>query len=136
MVHYNHTNTNWRYVLNMTKKTIDDYRFELNIYLRKAGLDDPSDFIEKYEKILKLSEPIKFKHLGILRVPEDLYNACKSVVPNSVLNRFEQRLQHYLNTERDITKIIRFRNNISNEFLDLYNEWSNVTTEEAKTKYN
>lgn len=120
----------------MTKKTIDDYRFELNIYLRKAGLDDPSDFIEKYEKILKLSEPIKFKHLGILRVPDDLYNACKSVVPNSVLNRFEQRLQHYLNTERDITKIIRFRNNISNEFLDLYNEWSNVTTEEAKTKYN
>ena len=120
----------------MTKKTIDDYRFELNIYLRKAGLDDPSDFIEKYEKILKLSEPIKFKHLGILRVPEDLYNACKSVVPSNVLNRFEQRLQHYLNTERDITKIIRFRNNISNEFLDLYNEWSNVTTEEAKTKYN
>ena len=38
------------------KKTIDDYRFELNLYLRKAGLDDPSDFIEKYEKILKLSE--------------------------------------------------------------------------------
>lgn len=120
----------------MVKKTIDDYRFELNLYLRKAGLDDPSDFIEKYEKILKVSEPIKFKHIGILRVPDDLYNACKAVVPSSVLNRFEQRLQHYLNTERDIAKIIRFRNNISNEFIDLYNEWSNVTTEEAKSKYN
>lgn len=120
----------------MVKKTIDDYRFELNLYLRKAGLDDPSDFIEKYEKILKVSEPIKFKHIGILRVPDDLYNACKSIVPANVLSRFEQRLQHYLNTERDIAKIIRFRNNISNEFIDLYNEWSNVTTEEAKSKYN
>ena len=33
----------------MTKKTIDDYRFELNMYLRKAGVEEPSDFIEKYE---------------------------------------------------------------------------------------
>lgn len=120
----------------MTKKTIDDYRFELNIYLHKAGLDEPSDFIEKYEKILRLSEPIKFKHLGILRVPEDLYNACKSIVPKGILQRFENRLQHYLNTEKDISEIIKFRNNISIQFLDLYNEWSNVTTEEAKSKYN
>lgn len=120
----------------MTKKTIDDYRFELNMYLRRAGLDEPSDFIEKYEKILRLSEPIKYKHLGILRVPEDVYKACQNVVPKEVLQRFENRLQHYLNTEKDIAKIIRFRNNISEQFLDLYNEWSNVTTEEAKSKYN
>lgn len=118
------------------KKTIDDYRFELNIYLRKAGCEEPDDFIEKYEKLLKLSEPMKFKHLGILRVPEDLYKACQTVVPKEVLQRFENRLQHYLNTERDITKIIRFRNNIAVQFIDLYNEWSNVNTEEAKSKYN
>lgn len=119
----------------MTKKTLDDYRFELNMYLRKAGLDEPSDFIEQYEKILKLSEPIKFKHLGILRVPEDLYNACKKIVPPKRLQEFENRLQHYLNTERDITKIIRFRNNISTQFLDLYEEWSNATTREAQRQY-
>lgn len=118
------------------KKTIDDYRFELNMYLRKAGMEEPSDFIEKYEKILKLSEPIKFKHIGILRVPEDVYKACEAVVPKQRLQMFEQRLQHYLNTEKDIAKLIRFRNNISEQFLDLYREWSNVTTEEIKRNYN
>lgn len=118
------------------KKTIDDYRFELNIYLRQAGVEDPSSFIEKYEKLLRQSEPIKFKHLGILRVPEDLYKACQSVVPKEVLIKFENRLQHYLNTEQDINKIIRFRNNIAEQFTDLYNEWSNVQTEETKKHYN
>lgn len=120
----------------MTKKTLDDYRFELNIYLQKAGLEDPSDFIEQYEKIVKLSEPIKFKHIGILRVPEDLYNACKQIVPPNRLKEFENRLQHYLNTERDIQKLIKFRNNISTQFLNLYEEWSNVNTEEARRNYN
>lgn len=118
------------------KKTINDYRFELNLYLHKAGLDDPQDFIEKYEKALRKAEPIKFKHIGILRVPEDLYKACEQIVPKEVMNRFEQRLQHYLNTEKDINKIIKFRNNISDEYIDLYNEWSNVNTEETKTHYN
>lgn len=118
------------------KKTIDDYRFELNIYLQKAGLEEPSDFIEKYEKALKMAEPVKYKHLGILRVPEDLYKACQAIVPKEVMQRFENRLQHYLNTEKDFNKICRFRNNISTQFIDLYNEWSNVTTEEAKSKYN
>lgn len=120
----------------MSKKTIDDYRFELNMYLRQAGVEEPSDFIEKYEKILRQSEPIKYKHIGILRVPEDVYKACQAIVPKGVLQRFENRLQHYLNTEKDIDKIMRFRNNITTQFLDLYNEWSNVTTEEAKSKYN
>ena len=120
----------------MTKKSLDDYRFELNIYLKKAGLKNPEEFIENYEKILRLSEPIKFKHIGILRVPEDVYNACKVIVPSDIFQRFLNRLQHYLNTEKDIAKLIKFRNNVSNEFLDLYNEWSNVTTEEAKKHYN
>lgn len=120
----------------MTKKTIDDYRFELNMYLRRAGLDEPSDFIEKYEKVLRQSEPIKYKHLGILRVPDDIYRACQAIVPKEVLQRFENRLQHYLNTEQDIRKITKFRNNITTQFEDLYNEWSNVTTEETKSKYN
>lgn len=118
------------------KKTIDDYRFELNMYLRKAGLEEPSDFIEKYEKVLRLSEPVKYKHLGVLRVPEDVYKACQSIVPKAVLQRFENRLQHYLNTEKDIGKLIKFRNNISTQFLDLYEEWSNVSTDEARKHYN
>lgn len=117
------------------KKTLDDYRFELNIYLQKAGCENVEDFIANYEKLLKLSEPIKFKHIGILRVPEDLYNACKAVVPSAKLREFENRLQHYLNTEKDITKIIRFRNNVATQFIDLYEEYSNVTTEEAKRHY-
>lgn len=118
------------------KKSLDDYRFELNIYLRKAECPDPESFIEGYEKVLKLSEPIKFKHLGILRVPEDVYKACKSIVPSSRFQQFLNRLQHYINTERDIVKLTKFKNNITNQFLDLYEEWSNVTTEEAKAKYN
>lgn len=117
------------------KKTIDDYRFELNIYLRKADCPDPEKFIEGYEKILKLSEPIKFKHIGVLRVPDDLYNACKKVVPSNRFQQFLNRLQHYLNTEKDITKLIKFRNNISTQFLDLYEEWSNVTTQECERNY-
>ena len=60
------------------KKSLDDYRFELNIYLRKADCPDPEKFIEGYEKVLKLSEPIKFRHIGILRVPEDVYKACQT----------------------------------------------------------
>lgn len=120
----------------MAKKTLDDYRFELNLYLRKADCPDPEKFIDNYEKILKLSEPLKYKHIGILRVPEDLYKACQAIVPKEVLTRFETRLQHYLNTEKDIGKLIKFRNNISEQFTDLYNEWSNVTTEEIKSKYN
>lgn len=119
----------------MAKKSLDDYRFELNIYLRKAECPDPDKFIDGYEKILKLSEPLKFKHIGILRVPEDLYKACQTVVPPAKLQQFINRLQHYLNTERDIMKLIKFRNNISTQFLDLYEEWSNVTSEEAKSKY-
>lgn len=118
------------------KKTIDDYRFELNIYLNKAGVEDPMSFIENYERVLRLSEPIKYKHIGILRVPLEIYQACQAVVPKERLQQFENRLQHYLNTEKDIAKIVRFRNNISNEFLDLLQEWSNVTTEEAKRHYN
>ena len=47
------------------KKSLDNYRFELNIYLRKADCPDPEKFIEGYEKILKLSEPIKFRHIGL-----------------------------------------------------------------------
>ena len=44
------------------KKTIDDYRFELNMYLRKAGLEEPSDFIEKLFFIQEnLFVKIKFK---------------------------------------------------------------------------
>lgn len=120
----------------MTKMTIDDYRFQLNIYLRKAGVEEPMDFIEQYEKILRLSEPVKYKHIGILRVPVDLYNACKKVVPEARLREFENRLQHYINTETDIQKIIRFRNNIANQFIDLYEEWTNVTTKEAERNYN
>lgn len=120
----------------MSRKTIDDYRFELNLYLRKAGVEEPSDFIEKYEKTLRAAEPIKYKHLGILRVPDDLYRACQAVVPKEVLARFENRLQHYLNTEQDIKNIMRFRNNITEQFEDLYNEWSNVQTEETKKYYN
>lgn len=118
------------------KKSLDDYRFELNIYLRKAECPDPESFIEGYEKILKLSEPIKFKHIGILRVPEDVYKACQTIVPPSRFQQFLNRLQHYINTERDIAKLTKFKNNISTQFLDLYEEWSNVTTEEAKAKYN
>lgn len=120
----------------MMKKTIDDYRFELNIYLTKAGVNDPADFIEKYEKLIKTGEPMKYKHIGMLRVPEDLYKACQAVVPKEVLQRFENRLQHYLNTEVDIGKIIKFRNNVTIQFEDLYNEWSNVRTEETKRHYN
>ena len=118
------------------KKSLDDYRFELNIYLRKAECPDPESFIEGYEKVLKLSEPIKFKHIGILRVPEDVYKACETIVPSNRFQQFLNRLQHYINTERDIVKLTKFKNNISNQFLDLYEEWSNVTTEEAKAKYN
>lgn len=118
------------------KKTLDDYRFELNIYLRQAGCENVEDFISNYERLLKLSEPVKYKHIGILRVPQDIYDACKTVVPKEVLQRFENRLQHYLNTEKDLRKLIRFRNNISVQFIDLYNEWSNVNTEESKSKYN
>lgn len=117
------------------KKTIDDFRFELNIYLTKAGVENPMDFIEQYEKILRMSEPIKFKHIGILRVPEDVYKACEKIVPANRFREFLNRLQHYLNTEKDIKKLIQFRNNISTQFLDLYNEWSNVQSEEAKRNY-
>lgn len=120
----------------MTKKTLDEYRFELRCYLTKSGLDNVDDFIDNYEKLLKLSEPVKYKHIGLLRVPKDIYDACKVVVPKEVLQRFENRLQHYLNTEKDLNKIYKFRNNITGQFIDLYNEWSNVTTEEAKSKYN
>lgn len=120
----------------MVKKTLNDYRFELNIYLKKAGVEEPQDFIYNYEKILKLSEPIRFKHLGILRVPQDIYDACKLVVPKEVLQRFENRLQHYINVEKDIGKLIKFSNNITSEFLDLYQEWSNVNTDEARRNYN
>lgn len=118
------------------KKTIDDYRFELNLYLHKAGVDDPMNFIEQYEKILRLSEPIKYKHIGILRIPEDVYKACESVVPKARFQDYLKELQHFLNTEKDITKIIKFRNNITTQFLDLYREYSNVTTEEQKSFYN
>ena len=118
------------------KKSLDDYRFELNIYLRKAECPDPESFIEGYEKILKLSEPIKFKHIGVLRVPDDLYKACQQVVPQARFQQFIIRLQHYINTERDISKLVKFKNNISTQFLDLYEEWSNVTTEEARGNYN
>lgn len=117
------------------KKTLDDYRFELNIYLQKAGCENVEDFISNYEKLLRLSEPIKYRHIGILRVPEDVYKACQAVVPSARLREFENRLQHYLNTEKDISKLIRFRNNISTQFLDLYEEWSNANTEEAKRNY-
>ena len=120
----------------MMKKTIDDYRFELNLYLMKAGCEEPDKFIEGYEKALRLAESVKYKHIGILRVPLELYQACQLVVPKEVLQRFENRLQHYLNTERDINKITKFRNNITTEFTDLYNEWSNVNTQEAKNNYN
>lgn len=118
------------------KKSLDDYRFELNIYLRKAECPNPESFIEEYERLLKLSEPIKFKHIGILRVPEDVYKACQTIVPPNRFQQFLNRLQHYINTEQDIVKLTKFKNNISNQFLDLYEEWSNVTTEEAKAKYN
>lgn len=118
------------------KKSLDDYRFELNIYLRKADCPDPEKFIEGYEKVLKLSEPIKFRHIGILRVPEDVYKACQTIVPPARFQQFINRLQHYINTEQDILKLTKFKNNISTQFLDLYEEWSNVTSEEAKAKYN
>lgn len=120
----------------MSKKTLDECRFELRCYLVKAGLDNVDDFIDNYEKLLKLSEPVKYKHIGLLRIPLDIYNACKAVVPKDVLQRFENRLQHYLNTEKDINKIYKFRNNICEQFIDLYNEWSNVTTEEIRKYYN
>lgn len=118
------------------RKTVDDLRFEILCYLRLAGVEDAVELLEKYEKLLKMSQPIKYKHIGIYRVPLDIYNGCLQVVPKEVMQRFEQRLQHMINTEHDLQKLIKLRNNIPVQYIDLYNEYSNVTTEEAKSKYN
>lgn len=117
-------------------KRLDDIRFEIICYLNNAGCPDSRKLLEQYDKALKREEPIKYKYIGLIVIPLDLYNACKSVVPPEVLNRFEERINHLMISEPDIKKALKIRNSIPEQFLDLYNEWSNVTTEEAKRNYN
>lgn len=117
-------------------KQLDDIRFEIICYLNNAGCPDARKLLEQYDKALKREEPIKYKHIGMFQVPLDLYNACKSVVPPEILNRLEQKINHILMSEPDINKILKFRNSIPEQYQDLYNEWSNVTTQEAKSHYN
>lgn len=118
------------------KKTLDDYRFEIMCYLNNGGCQDAVELLDNYSKLLKLSEPVKYRHFGLIVVPLDLYNACKKVVPPAVLSDFEKRLNHLMQSEPDITKVLKLRNSIPQQYQNLYDEYSNVTTEETKKHYN
>lgn len=120
----------------MAKKTFDDIRFEMLMYLTKAECPNPNEFIEDYNKLYRLTEPIKYKHIGLLVVPLDLYNACKRLVPPKVLDNFEKQLNHLIQSEPNIQKVLKIRNEVPIQFQNLYDEYSNVTTEEAKKHYN
>ena len=120
----------------MTKKNFDDIKFELLMYLNKAHCPHPVEFLEKYNKLLRLEEPIKYKHIGLLVVPLDLYNACKQIVPPRILDEFEKRLNHLIQSEPNVQKALKIRNEVPLRFQSLYEEYTNVTTEEAKRHYN
>lgn len=117
-------------------KSIDDLRFELNIYLNQSQCEDVYSFIEEYEKALIKSKPITYKHFGLVAIPTDLYNACKSVVPEAKLNSFIKRIYHTINTTQGSELRKYLNNKIIKEFENLYMEYSNVTTEEARRHYN
>lgn len=117
------------------KKTLDDYRFELNVALTRCGIEDVESWIDKYEKLIKGSIKLTFHYIGPLRVPDEIYRACQMIVPKEVLQRYEQRLVHLLNTS-STKDVDRMKNNITQSFLDLYEEWSNVDTAEARVNYN
>lgn len=118
------------------KKSLEDLRFELNIYLNESSCQDVYGFISEYEQAVKKSEPIKLKRFGIIAVPLDLYNACKQIVPEAKLKSFERKLYHLCNTTKR-ENIYKFINKeIVEQFEQLYQEYSNVNTEEAKRNYN
>lgn len=119
----------------MSKKSLDDLRFEILCFLEEAGCPESNTLLEEYEKQLLLNKKITYKHIGPFRVPTDIYNACKLVVPKEVLQRYEQRLTHVINTT-DPEKVRKIQNYIVQQFISLYEEYSNVTTEEAKRHYN
>lgn len=120
----------------MSKRTIDDLRFELNIYLTQSQCEDVYRFIEEYENALLKSKPMKVKHFGLISIPMDLYNACKQIVPEQKLNAFIKRIYHTINTSQG-SKLRKYLNQkIIEQFESLYEEYSNVTTEEARKHYN
>lgn len=117
------------------KKTLDDLKLEILIYLKQTSCEEPLELLELYEKEILKSKKVKYKHIGCIAIPLDIYNACKAIVPKEKLQAYEKRIQHLINISNP-EYINKVRNNIVNQFISLYEEYSNVTTEEGKSFYN
>jgi len=114
---------------------LEDLKFELTCYLTKAGCNNSLTLLEQFEAEILKHKSIQYKYFGVICIPLDLYNACKLIVPKEKLESYIQRIYHLLNT-CNRKELFKIQNNVVNQFISLYEEYSNVNTQEAERNYN